>query len=105
MIVGCEACSADAELQFENNLYRLTGFDPSITDYVFEVVARCLQCGAAIHERPSSNGTGKTKCSVRPLSEMPVCQGSGRPALRFTYGHPIKTARLTLRSVIVIRCG
>ena len=46
MIAGCEACSKDAELPFENILDRITGSDPSITDYVLEVPARCLLCGA-----------------------------------------------------------
>jgi hypothetical protein len=29
----------------------LTGSDPSVTDYVLEVPARCLQCGAEINEK------------------------------------------------------
>jgi hypothetical protein len=32
-------------------VYRLTGSDPSVTDYIFEVPARCLQCGATITEK------------------------------------------------------
>jgi len=32
MIAGCEACSEDAELPFENIFNRLTGSDPSVTD-------------------------------------------------------------------------
>jgi hypothetical protein len=36
MIGGCEACSEHAELPFENILDRLTGSDPSITDYVLK---------------------------------------------------------------------
>ena len=28
-----------------------TGSDPSVTDYVLEVKARCLQCGANISEK------------------------------------------------------
>jgi len=51
MIAGCEACSEEAELPFENILDRLTGSDPSVTDYVLEVHARCLQCGASITEK------------------------------------------------------
>jgi len=30
---------------------RLTGSDPSVTDYVLEVPARCLQCGTEINEK------------------------------------------------------
>jgi hypothetical protein len=48
MITGCEACTEDAELPFENILDRLTGSDPTVTDYILEVTARCLQCGASI---------------------------------------------------------
>jgi len=43
MIAGCEACTETAELPFESILDRLTGSDPSVTDYVLEVTARCLQ--------------------------------------------------------------
>jgi hypothetical protein len=46
MITGCEACSEDAEIPFDNILDRLTGSDPSVTDYFLEVPAECLQCGA-----------------------------------------------------------
>jgi hypothetical protein len=51
MIAGCEACSEDADIPFDNILDRLTGSDPSVTDYVLEVPARCLQCGATINEK------------------------------------------------------
>src|SRR5262245_46782711 len=51
MITGCEACSEDAEIPFDNILDRVTGSDPSLTDYVLEVPARCLQCGTQINEK------------------------------------------------------
>ena len=51
MIAGCEACSEDAELPFDNILDRLTGSDPSVTDYLLELPARCLQCGGEINEK------------------------------------------------------
>ena len=51
MTSGCEACSEDAELPFENILDRLMGSDPTITDYVLEVLPRCLQCGGTITEK------------------------------------------------------
>jgi len=50
MSAGCEACSDDEELRFENILDRLTGSDPSVTDYVPEST-QCLQCGAQINEK------------------------------------------------------
>jgi hypothetical protein len=51
MIAGCEACSEDAEIPFDNLLDRLTDSDPSVTDYVLQVPGRCLQCGAEITEK------------------------------------------------------
>jgi hypothetical protein len=51
MIAGCEASTEYAEMQFENILDRLTGSDPSVTDYVLEVPTRCLQCGGKITEK------------------------------------------------------
>ena len=51
MIVACEACTEDAELPFDNILDRVTGSDPTVKDYVIEAPIRCLQCGAAIHEK------------------------------------------------------
>ena len=51
LITGCEACSEDAEIPFDNILDRVTGSDPSVTDYVLEVSARCLLCGAEINEK------------------------------------------------------
>jgi hypothetical protein len=56
MIAGCEACSEDAEIPFDNILDRLTGSDPSVTDYILEVPARCLQCGAEIREKTLVEG-------------------------------------------------
>jgi hypothetical protein len=32
MIAGCDTCSEDAELPFDNVLDRITGSDPSVTD-------------------------------------------------------------------------
>jgi hypothetical protein len=51
MIAGCEACSEDAEIPFDNILDSPNGSNPSVTDYVLEVSARCLQCGAEINEK------------------------------------------------------
>jgi hypothetical protein len=42
------ACRENAEIPFDNILDRLTGSDPSATDYVLVVPAKCLQCGAEI---------------------------------------------------------
>jgi hypothetical protein len=51
VISGCEACSEDAEIPFDNILDRVTGSDPSVTDYVLQAPAKCLQCGAEINEK------------------------------------------------------
>jgi hypothetical protein len=51
IVSGCESCSEDAELPFDYILDGLTGCDPTVTDYVLEVPARCLQCGAEINEK------------------------------------------------------
>jgi hypothetical protein len=51
IIVGCETCSEDAEIPFDNILDRVMGSDPSVTDYVLQVPAKCLQCGAEINEK------------------------------------------------------
>jgi len=46
-----EACSEDAELPFGNVLHLLTSSDPSVTAFVLEVTARCLQCRAETTEK------------------------------------------------------
>jgi hypothetical protein len=51
MIAGCEDCSDDAEIPFDNVLDRLTRSDPNVTDYVLEAPARCLPCGAETNEK------------------------------------------------------
>jgi hypothetical protein len=51
MIAGCETCSEDAEIPFDNIGDRLTGSDPSVTDYVLELPVTCLQCRAAVTEK------------------------------------------------------
>jgi hypothetical protein len=73
MIAGCEACSDDALVPFDNIIDRLTGSDPSVTDYVLEVSARCLQCGAEINEKTLWNGTEATRhVSTFPRSRLYV---------------------------------
>jgi hypothetical protein len=52
LIVACEACSPeDAELPFDNVLDRVTGRDPSVTDYILEEQAKCPDCRRAINEK------------------------------------------------------
>ena len=40
MIASCEEFSEDAEIPFDNILERLTGSDPSVTDYVLVLLRR-----------------------------------------------------------------
>jgi hypothetical protein len=51
-IESCEHCnSKGAEIPFDNVLDRVTGSDPSVTDYVLEVPAKCPNCSRDILEK------------------------------------------------------
>jgi hypothetical protein len=42
LIESCEHCNPEgAEILFDNILDRLTGSDPSVTDYILEAPAKC----------------------------------------------------------------
>ena len=42
LIESCEGCNPDAaEIPFDNILDRVTGSDPSVTDYILEAPAKC----------------------------------------------------------------
>jgi len=45
----------DVDASKGNILDHLTSSDPSVTDYVLEVAARCLQCGAEIRTLSAFN--------------------------------------------------
>jgi hypothetical protein len=51
IIIACETCSEAAETLFESVLDNLTSSDPTITDYILEIPARCPQCAAEINEK------------------------------------------------------
>ena len=51
MIVGCDVCSEYAEIPFDNILDRVTGCDPSVTDYLMEKPATCPRCYRDIREK------------------------------------------------------
>jgi hypothetical protein len=77
----------ETELPFGNSLNQLAGSNPSVTDYVLEMPARCLQCGAGrvgsysvgtLHILPDSlasehgrvdvaGGIGNSAFSIRPF--------------------------------------
>ena len=52
LIESCEGCNTDgAEIPFDAILDRVTGSDPSVTDYVLEQPARCPNCRGGIVEK------------------------------------------------------
>ena len=51
LIIGCERCSEGAELPFDGILERVTGNDPSSTNYILEHPANCPRCRAEIKEK------------------------------------------------------
>jgi len=52
IIESCEHCNPDgAEIPFDNILDRVTGSDPSVTDYILETPAKCPNCKREILEK------------------------------------------------------
>jgi hypothetical protein len=52
LIIACEECSpGDAELPFAAVLDRLTGHNPTLTEYILEWPASCPQCRRPVNER------------------------------------------------------
>jgi hypothetical protein len=52
LIVSCEVCSPRyAETSFDSVLDRITGNDPTVTDYIFETPATCPKCGREVYEK------------------------------------------------------
>ena len=52
LIESCEHCNPEgAEIPFDNILDRITGSDPSVTDYVLESPAKCPQCRRDVLEK------------------------------------------------------
>jgi len=43
--------SEGAEVPFDNILDRITGSDPSVTDYILESPAKCLNCRRPVLEK------------------------------------------------------
>ena len=51
---SCEHCNEEgAEIPFDNILDRVTGSDPSVTDYILEAPAKCPNCRREILEKIS----------------------------------------------------
>jgi hypothetical protein len=54
LIESCETCNSEgAEIPFDNILYRVTGSDPSVTDYILEQPAKCPNCNESLLENLS----------------------------------------------------
>jgi hypothetical protein len=52
LIESCEHCNPEgAEIPFDNILDRVTGSDPSVTDYVLEQPVKCPNCRREILEK------------------------------------------------------
>ena len=52
LIESCEACNPEeAQIPFDNILDRVTGSDPSVTDYILELPAKCPNCRREILEK------------------------------------------------------
>jgi hypothetical protein len=52
LIESCEHCNPDGtEIPFDNIPDRVTGSDPSVTDYILESPARCPNCRREILEK------------------------------------------------------
>ena len=51
-IESCEHCNPEgAEIPFDNILGRITGSNPSVTDYILESPAKCPNCRREILEK------------------------------------------------------
>jgi uncharacterized protein with PIN domain len=52
LIESCEHCNEEsAEIPFDNILDRVTGSDPTVTDYILEVPAKCPKCRREVLEK------------------------------------------------------
>jgi hypothetical protein len=52
LIESCEQCNEEgAEIPFDNILDRVTGSDPTVTDYILEAPAKCPNCRREVLEK------------------------------------------------------
>jgi hypothetical protein len=55
LIESCEHCNPNgAEIPFDNILDRVTGSDPSVTEYILAAPARTLKCGCNVDPKLDS---------------------------------------------------
>jgi hypothetical protein len=52
LIESCEGCNVEgAEIPFDNTLDRVTGSEPSVTDYILQEPAKCPNCRQEVLEK------------------------------------------------------
>ena len=52
LIESCEHCNDEgAQIPFDNILDRVTGSDPTVTDYILEAPANCPNCRREVFEK------------------------------------------------------
>ena len=51
VVESCENCNPDAAFPFDAVLDWLTRSDPSVTDYILELPAKCPNCGREVFEK------------------------------------------------------
>ena len=65
LIESCEACNEEgAQIPFDNILDRVTGSDPSVTDYILEEPAKCPNCRRVFSKRRWSSQLANEPCSL-----------------------------------------
>jgi len=72
LIESREHCNPDgAEIPFDNILDRVTGADPSVTDYILESPAKCSQCRREVLEQ-NADRAAITALPYARIVEQPV---------------------------------
>ena len=51
LIIGCESCSPNAAIPFDNLFDRVTGNDSAVTDYILSEPALCPRCKRSVLEK------------------------------------------------------
>jgi hypothetical protein len=51
LIEGCERCTPAADVPFDWVCDKITGHDPSVTDYILERPATCPRCQGSVTEK------------------------------------------------------
>jgi hypothetical protein len=73
LIESCEHCNEEgAEIPFDNILDRVTGSDPSVTDYILESPAKCPNCRCGLPSSAFSHDckpTPPARSKILPRSE------------------------------------